>query len=479
MKNKIKAEDLYKLTSLTQLTKIKNSCFFIETKINKNKNNYVTNISSLNNKNRYKRWTTSGLNIRPSSDGKNLFYLHLDKKKHFQLRKISLKKKKFKKLTKGKENIQQLMFSGDKKTLILKTKITNEPAKYRTKKFPEKRDIKKLINKSDGYGWYPNKVTYYLKEFNPKNDKFKTLFSFKHDFFLQDINQNGRLIAYTKATQPNLRADYDPTKGLFIFDKLKKTHKWVTKKVKRGIFNNASFSKNGQYLAIIGNDNSYPNRTVDNIWIFNNKNNQLKNLSFNKDDIHVGYKGGLIADFVQYRREKAIFWLNNKTFLFHAYHHGRSQLYKGNSSSVKLINDNKREIYDFCPLNSYQIFLSSSKQNKVNQLTLLDLKNQTEKKLYNPNLKFEESHLFSSPKSFTYKTHNLKNKKQTIEGWYLPPSMKNKKEKTPVILYIHGGPHAAYGETFFFEFQVLAAKGYGIIFINPCGSTTYGQKFVN
>ena len=49
----------------------------------------------------------------------------------------------------------------------------------------------------------------------------------------------------------------------------------------------------------------------------------------------------------------------------------------------------------------------------------------------------------------------------------------------PLILNIHGGPHAAYGYTFFHEVQWMAAKGYVVLYPNPRGSTTYGEQFAN
>ena len=52
-------------------------------------------------------------------------------------------------------------------------------------------------------------------------------------------------------------------------------------------------------------------------------------------------------------------------------------------------------------------------------------------------------------------------------------------KKYPLILNIHGGPHAAYGFTFFHEMQWMAAKGYVVLYPNPRGSTSYGQDFGN
>ena len=59
-----------------------------------------------------------------------------------------------------------------------------------------------------------------------------------------------------------------------------------------------------------------------------------------------------------------------------------------------------------------------------------------------------------------------------------PPAF-NPAKKYPLILDIHGGPHAAYGYIFEHEFQWMAAKGYVVLFPNPRGSTTYGQDFGN
>jgi len=48
-----------------------------------------------------------------------------------------------------------------------------------------------------------------------------------------------------------------------------------------------------------------------------------------------------------------------------------------------------------------------------------------------------------------------------------------------MILEIHGGPHAAYGNVYTHEFQWMAASGYVVLFTNPRGSTSYGQEFGN
>ncbi|MGI8794339.1 MAG: alpha/beta hydrolase family protein, partial [Acidimicrobiales bacterium] len=47
----------------------------------------------------------------------------------------------------------------------------------------------------------------------------------------------------------------------------------------------------------------------------------------------------------------------------------------------------------------------------------------------------------------------------------------------PVILDVHGGPFAQYGNRFFDEVQMAAGAGYAVIYSNPRGSSGYGEAF--
>jgi dipeptidyl aminopeptidase/acylaminoacyl peptidase len=66
-----------------------------------------------------------------------------------------------------------------------------------------------------------------------------------------------------------------------------------------------------------------------------------------------------------------------------------------------------------------------------------------------------------------------------IQAWVQKPPDFDATKKYPLILNIHGGPHAAYGFIFDHEFQWMAAKGYVVLYPNPRGSTSYGQDFGN
>lgn len=66
-----------------------------------------------------------------------------------------------------------------------------------------------------------------------------------------------------------------------------------------------------------------------------------------------------------------------------------------------------------------------------------------------------------------------------IQGWIQKPPSFDASKRYPMIVQIHGGPHAAYGNTFTHEFQWMAAKGYVVLYTNPRGSSNYGQDFGN
>ena len=64
-----------------------------------------------------------------------------------------------------------------------------------------------------------------------------------------------------------------------------------------------------------------------------------------------------------------------------------------------------------------------------------------------------------------------------IQGWLMKPIGWRPDRKYPLILSIHGGPHGMYGYAFNSTFQIYAARGYAVLYLNPRGSSGYGQKF--
>lgn len=66
-----------------------------------------------------------------------------------------------------------------------------------------------------------------------------------------------------------------------------------------------------------------------------------------------------------------------------------------------------------------------------------------------------------------------------IQGWIVKPPNFDPNKKYPLLLEIHGGPFANYGDRFSAEIQLYAARGYVVLYTNPRGSTSYGKEFGN
>ncbi len=64
-----------------------------------------------------------------------------------------------------------------------------------------------------------------------------------------------------------------------------------------------------------------------------------------------------------------------------------------------------------------------------------------------------------------------------IEAWVALPQNFTADGTFPMILEIHGGPFAMYGPFFAAEIQRFAAEGYVTVYVNPRGSTGYGEEF--
>lgn len=80
-----------------------------------------------------------------------------------------------------------------------------------------------------------------------------------------------------------------------------------------------------------------------------------------------------------------------------------------------------------------------------------------------------------APKRFRPKSADGK---AQLDGWILKPPGKST-TPIPLVLEVHGGPHAAYGYTFFLEFQVLAGAGMAVAYGNPRGGQSYGAAFAD
>jgi dipeptidyl aminopeptidase/acylaminoacyl peptidase len=108
------------------------------------------------------------------------------------------------------------------------------------------------------------------------------------------------------------------------------------------------------------------------------------------------------------------------------------------------------------------------------ELFVTDLNGATpERQLTHFNDDINNTVAWSPGERFTYKSV----RDVEVEAWLMKPYGYEPGKKYPLVLYIHGGPHSAYNEGWFDEFQNLTGAGMFVLYTNPRGSSGYGAEF--
>ncbi|MCU1268120.1 MAG: ptpA 5 [Acidobacteria bacterium] len=95
------------------------------------------------------------------------------------------------------------------------------------------------------------------------------------------------------------------------------------------------------------------------------------------------------------------------------------------------------------------------------------------RRLTRHNEAFARTAALSEPEEITFKSFDG----TRIQGWLIRPVDWRSDRRYPLILSIHGGPHGMSGWALNPTLQVYAARGYAVLYLNPRGSSGYGQKF--
>ncbi|MBK8062389.1 MAG: S9 family peptidase [Gemmatimonadetes bacterium] len=169
-------------------------------------------------------------------------------------------------------------------------------------------------------------------------------------------------------------------------------------------------------------------------------------------------------------------WLPDGRIAMSAEVGGRSALFHidPQTKAMKEVLAGRRQMRGFSMDDAGKVvaYVATS-MDKPTELYIANADGSGERRLTSFNDAIVKDVAFSDAERFTYKSvGNLE-----IEGWLMKPYGYQPGKKYPVALYIHGGPHSAYGEGWFDEFQNLAGAGMFVLFTNPRGSSGYGAKF--
>jgi len=166
---------------------------------------------------------------------------------------------------------------------------------------------------------------------------------------------------------------------------------------------------------------------------------------------------------------------DGKIIYFLASDHGRTSLCSVPAEGgVQCVLGGDREIYGFTMDDSgTKVAFVVSEPTFPGEVGLFDLATKSETILTRANKDLLEQVHIVAPETVEFKAKDG----LRLYGWIMKPVGWKEGKKYPAFLEIHGGPNVMYGYGFFFEFQLLASKGYGVVYTNPRGSAGFGQEF--
>ncbi|MBS9338162.1 S9 family peptidase [Fructobacillus sp. M2-14] len=465
MVNGVQINDLYSLKSLTQPVSVGNNVYFLANRLDKEKDDYQSDIYCLDSKGNVSALTKNGLNTDLIASHDSLFYRHQGKDGVFQIVQHHLTDNTHEIITHG-DSVQQIVLNKGQNTIFYKTvREGNDLDDLGI------RHVTRVQNSADGVGWLPESNTYSLNRLNLTSGQTETLLNKNVDFSLKAVDEKGASVLYIKAPEPQSDTELVDARGVYRYDFETKQEELITEAIPEGLFTDALFSPDNKQIAIIGSTYKDYSATANQLFVYDVESKKLTNVS-PSEDLDIGYGHNVDSDLNRNRSFLGGRWLADGRYLFQAYKRGHSQLYIWDGKSCHLIDNKKRDVYDFSIIDDKSILIATSTPEKASELKHLNLASDQEELLYNANEEYEENHRYAEVEKFSYAS---KDQLVAIDGWLT--KAKTDKKQAPLILYIHGGPHATYGDTFFHEFQALANAGFNVLYTNPRGSLTYGNDF--
>jgi acylaminoacyl-peptidase len=233
------------------------------------------------------------------------------------------------------------------------------------------------------------------------------------------------------------------------------------------------WSPDGQFIAYIGHHAEYLGATLSRVWLVEARGGAPRCLTMELDR-SVGDQTGTDSRYGA-AGEFLIFATGGDFVYFLASDRGSTHIYTADlSGRVTQITHGDRHVQGLGSLQAdgKLVFASGSFLNPANVCVLQE---EEETQLTDHNRALLDEVFLSEPEELWYKGVDG----WDVQGWLMRPINFEEGKRYPLILEIHGGPHTQYGCTFFHEFQMLASKGYGVLFTNPRGSHGYGQTFVD
>lgn len=243
------------------------------------------------------------------------------------------------------------------------------------------------------------------------------------------------------------------------------TGKMKTLTPDHGVFGSPQFSPNGRHIAFAGypeHNTSYP---VPKLYV----------MDANGDDMEV-----LAEDMLDGPQQ--LTWApDNREIYFTMNGEGDRNIHAISLSGIKRKVTQGDQVINLSSLSDNgKAAVTFTRSDLAGTLAVTSLKSSsTLKPLVDVNADIMAGKTLGRVEEIWYDATSETGETARVQGWIVYPPDFDADKKYPLMLSIHGGPHAMYNSGFNFTFQEFAARGYIVLYTNPRGSTGYGDEFAN
>jgi len=369
-------------------------------------------------------------------------------------------------LTKFKGDVVEQVWSPNGKMLALTVEEKQDESSGSDVKI-----ITRLRYKVDGESSFlESRKHIYLMDIDTK--EVKKITNGDYDFYKPCFAPNSKRILYLGSKENDQEIEYVPSIWEYDLEKDKESlyHK------SEGTILTLAFAPDGKQVAFIGHDKGEHYSYNMNVWVISTETKKIKNVTETLDRpvdktvrVDAKYDTG----------ELRLIWDSaSQHIYFPAMDHGSVYLFRTdiNTRVSKKLSKSKHTITSFDMIDDHTAVFIDAHTHSTGDL-VVQIVDDTEKcqQLTNWNEKLFNSLNLSDTEHIKFTSvDNIE-----IEGWLMKPSQQQNNKKIPLVLQIHGGPHASYGYGFYHESQLMAASGFAVLYFNPRGSQGYGQQFAN
>ncbi len=479
----MQAEDLFRISSVSDPRFSPNGeeALFIRTELDEEKNTYVSNLYHWDKKtNAVRKWThgkdrISG--VRWSPDGKDFLFLSTRNEKN-QVYIMPAEGGEAKQVTDEEKGVSEAFFSPDGKKILYHVSAEKEAEKdddkdsgeaKEDKKLPQPQIIERMKYKADGVGLLKESYQQ-IKILNLDTEESETVLKGHQNYSAMEWMPDGKSFFYV--TDGETDQDFNFNMDLYRYDL--EEEKSTLIETEEGYVAGLRVSPNGKQMLFTEMARTYENATHTELYHYDLETGVKTCLT---EGLNAPVGDFVAADIQQQVVLQLTVWANDRDFYFPVSTNGNVVLYYGNvDGELYPALQDDFHIYGFdIDGNDQKAMLTISRPTSPSEVYLLDIPSGELQQITDFHQEFLNETIVVDPEPISYTSKD----DWTVHGWFMKPATYQEGQKYPMIVNIHGGPHAFYANTFFHEMQLLAAKGYAVLYVNPRGSHSYSQEFVD